>query len=121
MSLVTCHALSILPIKKPILEVGGLTKYTPPALMYKMKRYQVYLNPHSVAILDDVQKLTDITRSKIIRDAVDKIAQQVIAAIPMKKSGKKHYILDELVGFIDLKTKKRTNYAEHVDDIYLQD
>jgi len=89
--------------------------------MYKMKRYQVYLNPQSVAILDDIQKLTDITRSKIIRDAVDKIATQVIATIPIKKSTKKHYFLDDLAGFIDLKTKKATNYAEHVDDIYLQD
>lgn len=89
--------------------------------MYKMKRYQVYLNPHSVAILDEIQKLSNITRSKIIRDAVDKIATQVIASIPIKGPRKKSYIMDELVGFIDLKSKKKTNYAEHVDDIYLQD
>lgn len=102
-------------------NIVRLTKHTPFDLMYKMKRYQVYLNPHSVAVLDEIKKLTNIRRSKIIRDAVDKIATQIIASIPIKKPSKKHYIMDELVGFIDLKTKKKTNYAQHVDDIYFQD
>ncbi len=86
-----------------------------------MKRYQVYLNPHSVAILDEIQKLTSITRSKIIRDAVDKIATQVTMTIPVKKSGRKRYILDSLAGSISIKGKKKTNYAQHIDDIYLHD
>lgn len=88
--------------------------------MYKMKRYQVYLNPYSVAALDGIQKLTDIRRSKIIRDAVDKVAIQIVASLPIQKPAKKRYILDELAGFIDLKTNKKTNYSQHVDDIYLQ-
>lgn len=89
--------------------------------MYKMKRYQVYLNPHSVSVLDDFDKNTKISRSKIIREAVDRIAQKYISIVPAKAKRKKHYIMDDLAGFIDLKTKKKTNYALHVDDIYLRD
>lgn len=84
-----------------------------------MKRYQVYLDQHSVSILDEIRKLTNITRSKIIRNTIDKVATEIVASLPVKKPAKKHYIMDELVGFIDLKTKKKTNYSEHVDDIYL--
>ncbi len=42
-----------------------------------MKRYQVYLNPHAVSILDDLGKQTDISRSKLIQGAIDRLADQV--------------------------------------------
>ena len=61
-----------------------------------MKRYQIYLNPQSVTILDEIQKLSNITRSKIIRDAIDKIATQIMTTIPIKRSAKKHFVLDDL-------------------------
>lgn len=83
-----------------------------------MKRYQVYLNPHSVSILDEIEEGTRISRSKIIRDTLDRIAQQYAALTPLKTKSKKRYILDEMAGFIDLKTKKKTDFARHVDNIY---
>ena len=89
--------------------------------MYKMKRYQVYLNPHSVAILDDVQKFTDISKSKIIRESIDRLAQNISKVFASQKTPPKTYILDSLVGSISVKGKKKTNYAEHVDDIYTLD
>ena len=39
-----------------------------------MKRYQVYLNQHSVSILDDLGKQTDISRSKLIQGATQENA-----------------------------------------------
>lgn len=69
-----------------------------------MKRYQVYLDPHSVSILDDFEKYTDISRSKLKDEA------------PKQK-----LILDSLVGFINLKGRKQTDYALKDDGAYLID
>jgi len=86
-----------------------------------MKRYQVYLNPHSVYTLDEFNKISDISRSKLIRAAIDRVAEQLVAMFaPAKKVQKTRY-LDKLCGFIDLKSKEKTHFAENVDEIYLTD
>lgn len=87
-----------------------------------MKRYQVYLNPHSVSVLDDFQGISDISRSKLIRQVTDNVAEQLIRIFAERKgSSKKEYLLDKLAGFVDLKTDKKTNFSQHVDDLYLSD
>ena len=87
-----------------------------------MKRYQVYLNPHSVSILDDFEGISDISRSKLIRRVVDNVAEELIKIFAeRKRSGKKEYLLDKLSGFVDLKTDKKTNFSQHVDEIYFTD
>lgn len=87
-----------------------------------MKRYQIYLNPQSVAVLDEFGEYSSIPRSKIIREAVDRLAEQIISVVAEKRSKKhKKYILDSLMGFIDLGKDKKTNYAQKVDEIYLRD
>lgn len=84
-----------------------------------MRRYQVYLNPNSVAVLDDFEKISGVSRSKIIREAIDRLAQQLLSIVLVKtETGQKRYLLDELAGFIDLKTSKKTNFAGKVDEIY---
>lgn len=85
-----------------------------------MKRYQVYLNPHSVSILDEFGGISDISRSKLIRRVVDNVAEELIKIFAeRKRSGKKEYLLDKLAGFVDLKTDKKINFSQHVDeDIY---
>lgn len=87
-----------------------------------MNRYQVYLNPHSVAILDDFENISDISRSKLIRGAIDRLADQLakIFAVRTDRLPKLTH-LDKLVGSIHLKTKKATQYAHSIDDIYLTD
>lgn len=87
-----------------------------------MKRYQVYLDPHSVSVLDDFEKYANISRSKLIREAIDRLAQnlsRVFAAKNIAPHGK--LILDSLVGSINLKSKKQTNYALREDSVYLVD
>ena len=86
-----------------------------------MKRYQVYLNQGSVAVLDDFQKISNISRSKIIRQAIDRVAEQLVSVVEVGRSNKKEYVLDSLAGFVDLKTNKKTNFAQNVDEIYLSD
>lgn len=86
-----------------------------------MKRYQVYLDPNSVSILDDFAKPISISRSKLIRAAIDRMAEQLVSLFaPAKKAQKTRY-LDKLCGFIDLKSKEKTHFAENIDEIYLTD
>lgn len=85
-----------------------------------MKRYQVYLHPQSVNILDFFEKETDISRSRVIRYVVDAAAENLTNLLVQKK--KKTSItgpLDRIVGII--KCKKTTNWAEKIDEIYLKD
>lgn len=87
-----------------------------------MKRYQVYLNPHSVSILDDLVTQTDISRSKLIQGAIDRFADQVAKIFSKTVNKPSNYThFDKLVGAIHLKTKKPTNFALDEDEIYLRD
>jgi hypothetical protein len=87
-----------------------------------MKRYQVYLNQHSVSILDDFGKHTDISRSRLLQIITDQIAQSLARVFTATKTAPLDtYILDSLVGVIKLPGTKKTNFAQNVDEIYLSD
>ncbi len=87
-----------------------------------MKRYQVYLNQHSVSILDDLGTQTDISRSKLIQGVIDRFADQVAKVFSKREAQSSNYIyFDKLVGAIHLQTKKPTNFALDNEEIYLQD
>ena len=87
-----------------------------------MKRYQIYLNPHSVSILDEFGKHTKISRSQLIQMGIDQLAQNLRKVfIATNTPSKSNYILDTLVGAIKLKEGKKTNLAENIDDIYYND
>lgn len=86
-----------------------------------MKRYQLYLNPHSVSVLDDFEEISSISRSKLIRETIDRVAEQFVAIFAWEKKTQKTKYFDKLCGFIDLKTKEKTHFAENVDEIYLTD
>lgn len=87
-----------------------------------MKRYQVYLDPHSVSILDEVGESIDISRSKIFQTVIDSIAQNMAKIlIATKTPPKDRYIFDSLVGAIKFPRNKKTNFARDVDEIYLKD
>jgi len=90
--------------------------------MYIMKRYQVYLNPHSVSILDDFAKPISVSRSKLIQMAIDAVVNNLTKVfIATNTPPKDTYILDSLVGAIKIKGKKKTNFAQNIDEIYLND
>ncbi len=87
-----------------------------------MKRYQVYLNPHSVSILDDFENYTNISRSKLIREAIDRLAQNLTRVLVAKNElPQEKLILDSLIGFINIKGQKQTNYVLRDDSVYLAD
>ena len=87
-----------------------------------MKRYQLYLNPHSVSILDDFGRHVDLSRSNLIRLAIESVAYNLAKVFAATKTPPKDkYILDSLVGAIKLKGNKQTNFAQNIDEMYLSD
>lgn len=87
-----------------------------------MKRYQVYLNPSSVSILDDFAKPINVSRSKLIQMAIDAVANNLTKVfISTNTLPTDTYILDSLVGSIKIKGKRKTNFAQNIDEIYLSD
>lgn len=87
-----------------------------------MKRYQVYLDPHSVSILDDFENYASISRSQLIREAIDRLAQNLSRVFVIKNElPQSTLVLDSLVGFISDNGKNQTNYAEKDDKAYLLD
>ena len=87
-----------------------------------MKRYQVYLNPNSVSVLDEFEKSTSISRSKLIRESIDRLAQnlsRVLAEQNIAPSQK--LVLDSLIGAINIKGIKQTNFALKDNRVYLSD
>ena len=83
-----------------------------------MNRYQVYLNPLSVNILDDFESLTNISRSQLIRESIDRLALQLSGLLTVQRQKNKQFLFDSLSGCIDTGSNKKTNYADTVDDIY---
>ena len=87
-----------------------------------MKRYQVYLNPGSVSVLDEFEKYTSIPRSRLIREAIDRLAQNLSKIfVEQDIAPNKELFLDSLIGVININTLKETNYASEKDQKYLID
>ena len=58
----------------------------------------------------------------LIREAIDHLANKLTTVfITTKTPVNRKYILDSLVGFINQKTVKATNYATKKDSDYLKD
>lgn len=88
-------------------------------MVYVMRRYQVYLNPRTVGNLDALAAELDLSRSQVIRDALDAVAAQYrkIVALLYSPTGEGHPILN-LKGIAKTKTGKT---AKGHDEIYLRD
>ena len=85
-----------------------------------MKRYQLYLNPASVHILDEVTQVIPLTRSELIRAAIDGAASRVgnlLAAIKPPTSRDYSWI-DALTGTLVVKGRKKVKISEDIDEIY---
>lgn len=86
-----------------------------------MQRYQVYLRPQSVKIIDAYKEKVGTSRSEVIRYLVDSAAQNLVRALA--KSGKKTLEgpLDSIIGVIHNKGDETTFGSSSVDQIYLKD
>ncbi len=84
-----------------------------------MQRYQIYLEPESVSVLDELAKLTNFSRSQIIRDVIDRMAKEYekILETNRKKRLKNNPLL-KMAGFAKSGTP---GLATRVNEIYLKD
>ena len=84
-----------------------------------MNRYQIYLDPSSVDVLDELSRLTDLSRSKIIRDVISKMASEyrkLLAATELTRS--KNNPLLKMAGFAK---GGKPGISRNVNQIYLKD
>jgi len=82
-----------------------------------MQRYQVYLEPKSVAVFDQTAQMLGITRSKIIQQMVDIIALRFSAQLDIKDISPKKSILS-LAGIIKYPKSKKNDWSTRPDNLY---
>ena len=84
-----------------------------------MQRYQIYLEPKSVNVLDELAKLTNFSRSQIIRDVISRMAREYEKLLGSHtKSQMKNNPLLKMAGFAKSGTP---GLATRVNEIYLKD
>lgn len=85
----------------------------------QMKRYQMYLEPKSVVVIDDLSRALDISRSQIVRDVISRITLEykklLTAAAPMRR------VKNPLLQMAGFAKGLPSHLSQHVDDIYLKD
>ena len=87
-----------------------------------MKRYQVYLNPQSVSIIDEVEKYLGISRSALIRETVNSLADNLAKILAQKTTTLGSYpSLNSLVGIFKTRGNKKVNLSEKKDTSYYRD
>ncbi|KKU83272.1 hypothetical protein A2973_01665 [Candidatus Gottesmanbacteria bacterium RIFCSPLOWO2_01_FULL_49_10] len=85
----------------------------------QMKRYQMYLEPKSVAIIDDLSRELDISRSQIVRDVISRVMREYEKILTAATSRRlKNNPLLQMAGFAQSPTG---HVSENIDDIYLHD
>ena len=84
-----------------------------------MTRYQIYLNPKTIRVLDDVSQELSVTRSHDLSDVLDRVVrayEKVISAT--RETSLKNHPLLKIIGIAKSPTG---DVADGVDNIYLQD
>lgn len=84
-----------------------------------MSRYQIYLEPNTVAAIDGLSSDIGVSRSQVIRDVLDRVAREyrkiVVAATKIKKSSN---VILKMDGIIDTPI---TDLSTRGDEYYLRD
>lgn len=88
-------------------------------MVYIMNRYQIYLDPQDINILDELARLTNFSRSQIIRDVISRMAKQYEELLEnYHKKQMKYNPLLKMGGFAKGPDK---DISHNVNDIYLKD
>lgn len=84
-----------------------------------MNRYQIYLDPKSVEVFDDLAHALKASRAKILRDAIDRVALGYRKVLSFTRTAQtKDNPLLKMAGFAKSPTGK---VSENIDEIYLKD
>ncbi len=89
--------------------------------MNQMQRVQVYLDPKNLSIIDSIVKGIGISRSQIIRDALEAIANHYVEVSFTHTERKKKDKKDPLEELIGCGQSKTGTVGLNVDEIYLHD
>lgn len=85
----------------------------------QMKRYQMYLEPRSVAVVDDLARELDISRSQIVRDVVSRVMGEykklLTATAPLRRANNPLLQMDGFAKGLP------AQLSQNIDDIYLKD
>ena len=84
-----------------------------------MQRHQIYLDPHSVSIIDEFAEQADFSRSQLLRLAIDKLAAELAHTLSTLQQNPPKKLFDSFIGSLSL--PGRTNIAEQEDGEYLVD
>ena len=84
-----------------------------------MQRYQIYLEPESVNVLDELAKLTNFSRSQIIRDVISRMAKEYEKLLETNR--KNHLKNNPLLKMAGFAKGPNRDISHHVNDIYLKD
>ena len=83
----------------------------------QLVRVQVYLEPENLNIIDRIAKEERLTRSKVIRDAIEKHAKRLVKKTPKIKWKQKSALME--MGGIEV--SKTGTVGLNIDEIYLED
>lgn len=84
--------------------------------MNQLTRVQVYLDPDNLAIIDNIAKDIKVTRSKIIREAIQKHVKKFANKKKTVNKKPKKSALMEMAG---IEVSKTGTVGLNIDDIYL--
>lgn len=84
----------------------------------QLVRVQVYLEPQNLTIIDNIAREENISRSEVIREAIEKHANRLTKGKRSKRSKHKKSILMEMAG---IEVSKTGTVGLNVDEIYLED
>lgn len=84
-----------------------------------MNRYQIYLNPKSVSVLDNMAEMSSLTRSEIIRDVIDLMAYKYAQLLKAAQNTQvRNNPLLKMAGFAKGPSE---NISQKIKEIYLKD
>ena len=84
-----------------------------------MNRYQVYLDPKSVKVIDGISSELSMTRSRIIQEVVNRVAREFEKVLTVKKNvSQKNNPLLKMAGFIK---GTKPGISRNIDEIYFKD
>lgn len=84
-----------------------------------MNRYQIYLYPEDVNVLDELARLTDFSRSQIIRDVISKMTKEYGRLLEtVEKKRLKNNPLLQMAGFAK---GGSPGISRNANQIYLKD
>lgn len=84
--------------------------------MNQLQRVQIYLDPDNLALISEMAKRHNISRSQVIRNSLTKTLDPKNKKIKTKKT--KRNPLMEMSG---IEVSKTGNVAQNIDEMYLHD